>query len=262
MPIGRPADSTPLHDIDRAPLSEASEQARRRATVFFLSLSRPNVLTQALLAGYDEEAHNAGLFLLRIVNAEGSFGDWRRSYARKPAADPDLPELVAELDAFASRWRPITIATADRMKTSDERDEIRRLFAESSEDSRSRVRRARGFVHLLESLENEGFYAPIWEGVVAAGFLAELPRFHEALATVQEFIRNAPVGDAEMATIHASREAMAASLRAWLDGRRTQFADVVGAALDLMGLGEGVPPGNMSPAPTWLFNSFSSDAKA
>jgi len=79
--------------------------------------------------------------------------------------------------------------------------------------------------------------------LVDQGIEAELGRFHELLAAVQEHIRNAPLDAEELADIHAQREAGVAAVQQWLDARRRQFAErMAEETLVLLALGGPVPP--------------------
>ena len=87
------------------------------------------------------------------------------------------------------------------------------------------------------------FYRPVWDALVARGWLEELPAFERALADVQGFVGSAPVDEVELAEIHLAREEAARHLEAWLEERRKELAPVLDEQdLVLLGLGDLVPP--------------------
>lgn len=258
-----PAPNTRLCDLALPPLSPRAEEQLTRICAFLYAVNRPEIQARALLSGYTPEIHAEGVYRASLVRGERSFGEWRQWRSLRPPRDPDLPELVAELDRFAELWRSRALAAAADVPAADDRDELQDFLAESA-GRPSRTWRAKTCVRCIEHLGEapEPFYQATWAALVAQGIQAELPRFHEVLRTVQDFIITAPLDADELADIQAMREESAASISEWLTARRSQLAGHFSEeTLSLLALGEPVPP-PLPDVPLSAFAMFRPTARA
>jgi hypothetical protein len=237
-----PPDSTGLDELPLPPLGDAADAAVRRARAFLFGVALGGFWTRAVLLGYTPDIHAAGVAHFRAATAEYSFAEWRSWRTLRPAADPDLPDLVGKLAAFRDRWLPRALEAVSVLADEGDREEV--TFYIGEEDVRpSRTWTAKAFVQRMRAMENMDFYRPVWAALVAAGFLEELSAFDRALAGVQDFLRSAPLEEAEIAEIHAARTDAARRLEAWLDERRKELAPSLDEReLVLLGLGDLVPP--------------------
>lgn len=239
-----PAPNTPLCDLELPALSVSAREQLTRVCAFLYVVRLPEIHTRALLADYTPEIHAEGVYGASVVRGERSFGEWRQWRALRPPRDPDLPELVSELDRFASRWQPRALSAAARVADADDREELEDYLGAPIERP-SRTWRAKACARCIEHLAEVPVpaYQATWAALVAEGIQTELARFREVLKTVQDFIATAPLDADEIADIQAAREESAASVAAWLTARRRQFAGhFTEETLNLLALGEPVPP--------------------
>lgn len=231
-----------LHDLPLPPLSDAADETLRRARAFLFGMSRGGFWTKGVLHGYSENIHSAGVLHFRVGTAERAFGEWREWRALRPPRDPDLLALVGQLAAFRERWREEAEEALSAIPDPGDREEARCYLLENDERP-SRTWRAKAFVARLRGLQKVEIYEPAWHALVARGLLEELPAFERTLTDVQDFLRTAPVDDAELADIQDEREKAAMALGKWLADRKEELAPALDEAdLLLLGLGEVVPP--------------------
>lgn len=239
-----PDPNTPICALDLPPPSERVREALSRMAVFLFGVMEPHTKVRALLAGYTPNTHGMGVYLTEHLAGERPFFEWRIHYSLKPPRDPDLPELVAELDAFRKKWLPVAMRAAANTSDRLDRLELQDLLRDPV-DKPSRVWRARAWVSITKRLKkvNVNFYQAAWAELVRAGFEDELPRFEEAMKTVEAYIRDAPLEDLERKDIASAREATARNALSWLDERRTQLEKHLDEETrTVLGLGELVPP--------------------
>lgn len=252
-----------LRDLPLPELSPWAQERLTRICAFLFVVNRPEIVASALLAGYTPDIHAGGIYRASVVSGERSFGEWRQWRALRPPRDPDLPALVAELDRFVDEWQPRVMAAVAATADEGDRDELTSYLGDSVKRP-SRTWQAKSWAARVEHLAKvpEPFYQAAWAALVKEGIEADLVRFHEALATVQAHIREAPLDADELSDIQAMREEGAASVQEWLDERREQFKGHVDAkTLELLALGERVPP-PLPDVPLHLLASFGPTARA
>jgi len=258
----RPPDHYPLRAPDLPELSDDAAEMLRRARVFLYGVRRPPVVTTALLAGYTEAIHRLGCYQTGVLSGERSFGEWREWRALRPPRDPDLPELVAELLAFADKWQARALAAAEGIEDEEDRAEVTSFLAGRTYPSKTWSAKARAQCIRKLGKVPAPFFRQVYNELAAQGIEDELGGFDETLSTVQDFIRQAPVDEAEIEDIRRRREDAASWLHAWLHERRDQLAAALGEVdLTVLGLGPMVPPPGFEP-PINLLYSFNLPAKA
>ena len=242
MPAARPPDATALIDLPLPPLSDAADEVLRRGRAFLFAMSHGGFWTKAILHDYTESTHTMGVYHFSVLAGERAFWEWREWRALRPPRDPDLPELVRQLDAFHERWMPRALECVSALDDEGDREEVDGYIRERDERP-SRTWTVKGFVQRLCGMKGIPFYQPVWDALVARGFLDELPAFDRILADIQSFIRESPLDATELADIQRSRENAAVQLQKWLADRKKELA---GALDDLeteqLGLGALVPP--------------------
>jgi hypothetical protein len=261
--IRPPTPDTLLCELPLPELSPPADEQLTRIFAFLYIVNLQEIQARALLAGYTPEIHAEGVYRASLMRGERPFGEWRQWRALRPPRDPDLPELVAELDRFADHWRARALAAALAAPDPDDRAELEAYLGDSFEHP-SRTWRAKACIQCIEHLARvpAPFYRDTWAALVAQGIQTELPRFREVLKTVQDFIIDAPLDDGELAEIHTMREQGADGVRAWLTARRDQFAGhFTEGTLELLALGERVPP-PIPPVPLSLLADFGPTAHA
>ena len=235
-----------LCDLDLPPLSQSADETLRRVRVFLFSAQLPAWQTLLLLAGYSPKEHEHGVFLTSLLSGERSFEEWRQWRSLRPPTDPDLPELVAHLSAFASLWLPrAQAATREVIEEIGDRDEILHYLEDTS--GRSETWRAKGIAARLRHMQKIDFYAPVWRALVDQGIEEDLKAFDLVLEAVQAYIRDAELDQVELDEIGRSREDAAREVRKWLDKRCEQLAHLNEEDLAVLALGEVIPPPGFEP---------------
>lgn len=241
-PAAPPPASTNLFELPLPPLSEAADEAVRRARAFLFGVAQGGFWMRAVLHDYTESAHRIGVFLFSIATAERSFGEWREWRALRPSRDPDLPELVEKLAAFRDRWLPRALECLAALEDEGDRDECR-VYIGEDELRPSRTWTAKAFVQRIRHMERDPLFAPVWSALVARGVVEELPDFDRALGDVEAFLRAAPLTDEELADMQRGREKAASDLARWLEERERELGPALNdAELRLLGIGDMVPP--------------------
>ncbi len=239
-----PDPSTPIAVIGLPPASERVSEAFSRMVVFLHGVMQADTKVRAILAGYDRSTHATGVYLAEHLAGQRTFFEWRIQYSLRPPRDPDLPEQIAELEAFVDRWKPIAARAVATPTDELDREELQALLQEPLVLP-SRVWRAKQWIQCLESLGTVPveFYQVAWAELVRAGVEEELSHVREVLKVVQEFIRNAPLEAPEREDLALAREATADVALAWLRDRRQQLATKLGPeTCTVLGLGDLVPP--------------------
>jgi hypothetical protein len=251
-----------VRDLDHEPLSPDAEATLRRARVFLYGAAMPARRTALLLAGYGPDTHRDGVFRLSILSGERSFDEWRLWRALRPPHDPDLPEQVASLEAFADRWLALARAAAARLVDPGDRNEVETYLAEERTFP-SRTWRAKAMVQRLRHLKDDPttFYQEVADELAARSFEAELVAFDETLKAVQAWIGQAPIDEVELADMHRAREDAARHVREWLEARGAELAELDEVERTILGLGEVEPPAGFEP-PIALLAKFEVPAKA
>jgi hypothetical protein len=257
-----PPQSCLVRDLDREPLSPAAAVTLSRARVFLFGIAIPARQAAALLAGYTPDTHRDGVFRTSILSGERSFGEWRQLRALRPPRDPDLPELVASLEAFAERWRALSLAAAQRVEDAEDRAEIQACL-EAGREYPSVTWRAKATVQLMRHLKKipMASYQVVWNELAVQGFEDEVGSFDETLKTVQDWIERAPVDKAEVADMHRAREDAAGPVRDWLAARSAELDGFDELDRTVLGLGALEPPAGFEP-PIALLADFRSPLKA
>jgi hypothetical protein len=125
------------------------------------------------------------------------------------------------------------------------------------------VWRAKALVGRLRGLAKvpAPFYAVVAGALVERGFEVDVGAFDARLAAVQRTIAGAPLDEAELADIHAAREAAALLVVAWLDEQRARLAGFDETERTILGLGDAEPPAGFEP-PIGELARFEVGAKA
>lgn len=242
--LALPAPNVRLRDL---PLPELSEWARDQLdciSMFLYAVNTPAFVTGALLADYSQKIHNEGVYYARVLAGDRSFGEWRQLRSLRPPSDPDLPDLIAELDGFFVRWRPRVVAAVSAVPDAQDRAELEGFLLDRSIERPSRTWRAKSWAASVKGLRSVPvpFYQSTWAALVAEGIEADLVRFHQALETVQQFILTAPLDEGELAEINEERERFAERIETWLEERRAQLERHFDEeSLTILGLGDFVP---------------------
>ncbi|MBN8615643.1 MAG: hypothetical protein J0L92_33920 [Deltaproteobacteria bacterium] len=245
-----------------APLSREAEETLRRLHVFLFSIAQGRFWVPVALAGYTTDEHARGVFLARGLRGDNSFGIWRVSRSRRPPRDPDLPEQVAALARFLEKWRPRVLAALDVYPDPDDREQLRTLFEERPEEAtRSTTWKTWSFTNLFEYLPKGEFYQPLWQEIVRQGVEAELAECKGVLDDVHAYLRDVPLEQEELDAIAESLEGYGRSAAKWLDERRKQLAALDPSDLEVLGLGETVPPPGFEP-PLVLLSHIPSAGRA
>jgi hypothetical protein len=239
--------SCTLSEFDLPPLSQEADEALRRARVFLFSARLPAWQTLLLRAGYTPKQHEDGVSWARILSGEGSFAEWRLWRSLRPPRDPDLPERVTQLSAFARRWLPQAQETARGVI--DDPDVLAVILNSLSGllEYPSETWKANAFAACLRGMESEPLYQPVWTALLGQGIQQDLAVLDRALSDVQAYIRDAKLDRAELDDIGRSREHAAVNVRRWLDERREQLVDIDEEDLAVLALGPVVPPPGFSP---------------
>jgi hypothetical protein len=260
----RPPGHTSLCELDRTELSRrAREQLARISAFLYIIVRRPEVQTRAILAGYSQSTPHGGAYLAEWLAGQRPFLEWREWRALRPPSDPELPELVSELDAWRVRWQPRALAAASDLEDPDDRVELESLLGERNQDCclTLRARRYAQAIELLAKTPVDG-YQTTWRRLTEQGIQAELKRFHRALKTVEDYIRNAPLEASEVADIHDARERKADLIAEWLSERRTELEGRLSEeTMVLLALRDAAPPPLPNVRIRVLFD-FSPQAKA
>ncbi len=244
-----------LRDLGMPPLSREADETLRRLHVFLYSVAKGRFWVPAALAGYTSDQHSQGVFLARWLRGNGSFGLWRVSRARRPPHDPDLPQQVAVFARFLEKWRPLARAAIDVYADPLDREELHVMFEERPEEAgRSITWKTWSYTNLFERFDEIEFYQPLWKQLSAHGFETELTACKAVLDDVQEHLRTIPLEPGELEAIAAQLEHAAESVREWLDERRKQLASLDASDLEVLGLGETVPPPGFEPPLAVLAN--------
>src|SRR5690349_13160042 len=136
MPSPPPVDKW-LYEVDHVELSTRSRELLARISACLTAVRQPGTYARALLAGYTPETHSEGTYCAAWLAGQRPFHEWREWRALRPATDPDLPQLVDELDAFYQRWRPRALAAALVVDDPAEREELLSLLAGESPGCRT-----------------------------------------------------------------------------------------------------------------------------
>ncbi|MEO7327213.1 MAG: hypothetical protein ABI193_01455 [Minicystis sp.] len=259
-----PALDVRLRDLPLPELSPRAQEQLARICMCLYVVNRPELQARAILAGYTPEIHAEGVYFASLAAGERSFREWRTWRSLRPPRDPDLPDLVTELERFAVLWRSRALAAAAGVPDAGDRGELE-AYLDDAIDRPSRTWTAKASVARVEHLASVPlpFYQDTWAALVAQGITTELPRFHEVLETVQRVIAAAPLDADELADLQAAREKGAASVEAWLNARRDQFAGhFVEETLALLALGERAPPPLSPEVPLALLAHFRPAAQA
>lgn len=257
MTVIRPDPSTPLRALPLPPPSKRVSNTLSRMSAFLEGVMLPSTKVRAMLSGYTPDAHSMGVYLAEHLAGQRPFSEWRINYSLRPPRDPDLPELVAELDAFREKWLPVVTRAAATISDPLERLELQDVLRDPV-NKRSRVWRAKAWVRIATHLKNIDldFYQVAWTELERAGFADELPRFNQALEIVEAYIRDAPLEDIELEDIANAREATGRCGLVWLEERRKQLEGHLHEdTLAVLGLGErfvsASPPFHIARALSW-----------
>jgi hypothetical protein len=208
---------------------------------------------RALLAGYTPSTHEMGLYLASHLAGQRSFGEWREWRSLRPSRDPDLPEVLDQLEATVARWRPPALQLVAGMSDELDRVELEAILGER--EASTRVRRARLFIGALEHVRERVLptFGELWDALAAQGIEPDLARARELLEDTRNYLRSEPLTDDELREMDAARESLVRWVQDWLDERRKQLeAHLDLEALVLLGLGDITPP-SMPDVPIWLF---------
>jgi hypothetical protein len=227
-----------LSEVSSQRLSEVDAQTVSRARRFFHYVRHPLHQARAMLLGYTAELHAEGVTYASWASGERPFREWREMRVRQPTRDPDVPEQVAILTAFALKWTSRAIHVALAMGDAPARGVAIRALA-----SRSRPSSTWMAITQVQTLVALKFDArtpcqSVWSTLEADGFLLDLVRFTVSLRAVQDALRSAPLDDEEIREIVLVRENAAKELARWLDARRDQFAGLHERARAELGLAE------------------------
>lgn len=231
-----------LRHLELPPLSDPSDETLRRLRVFLYGVALGGFWVKAVLAGYTPNAHLNGSYLAGWLSGERPFGEWRQWRSLRPPQDPDLPAVIAQMEAFLGRWQPRSLLAIDSIPEGDLREEVATYLGGAGREYPSVTWRAKAFACRLEGLAKVEPYRPAWLALVALGVEEELARFRVALAAAQEFILSAPLDQAELDDIQRTREEYAAHAEDWLDEQRSLLQALGVEDLTMLGLGEVVPP--------------------
>jgi len=251
-----------IRDFDPEPLTAASEETLLRARVFLFTIKRPEWVTIAMMADYTPKIHNEGVWLTSQLSGERPMWEWREWRALRPTRDPDLPDLVAKLDAFAARWSERLKAASAAIEDPEDRREML-SYAEGTREYPSKTWGAKAKVQCIKAISEVPmeFYQVMARHLRAEGFDEELPAFEQTLKDVQHYIRTLPIDDEERRDIHRAREDAAHHVRRWLDDRRKQLASWDVSDRTVLALQDLVPPPGFE-TPIGLLAGFSAGAKA
>lgn len=249
--------------MELPPLSEAADEALRRAWALLVSVQQDELRTEVIGLGYTKDIHGQGVWLVSCVAGEQPFWKWREWRVLRPPLDPDMPAEVAQLAAFVQRWQPLAIAAVYQLHLAGDDEQELLSYVTLDREFSSTTWQAKTYGNMLEHLTRvpSDFYQSLGRQLAVQGLDSELATMRATLARVQQHLRDRPVDEDERRDIQAWREDSARELHGWLDARRTQLADLGEELLTLVGLGDVVPPAG----PTELLSlvaSFAMGAEA
>ncbi|MBN8613468.1 MAG: hypothetical protein J0L92_22935 [Deltaproteobacteria bacterium] len=230
--------------------------------VFLFSIAQGRFWVPVALAGDTSDEHARGVFLARGLRGDDSFGLWRVSRARRAPRDPDLPEQVAALERFFRKWRPLILEAIDVYPDPADRHELHLFLDERPEETERGITwNTWSFTNCFEYLAKGELYGPLWKRLVEQGVEAELAECKAVLEDVHAYLREVPLEQEELDAIAQSLEGYGESVRKWLDERRRQLASLDPSDIEVLGLGETVPPPGFEP-PLVLLSHIASVGRA